>query len=313
MSEPVTTNKLKVPFIQFVLEHKEKWEYPNIFHLNAFMDPSWDDYSSDSYIDIDLLENEREIVKESYGDVSILYNPDEITEAWVNINTARRPIVLMRGTPVTEDQALDIISHTDRVFHCAYHGMDWEQEKMFNREYKGGLDFDNNWFLANVFPDYSGWCHPDGTIGITSIASKYPQLEDVLMELGRYISAFPYLNFVAIYTGWNEIPDSLWNVDYNDITNKLIDEAIRAGLSNSIMVGFWVHDKTIEVLNSVEAYQKYNEMESLMDASTISRVGYDSIYMIKHAPYPADYLSHCIEKYSNETLRTKNLLYMWIS
>lgn len=31
MSEPVTTNKLKVPFIQFVLEHKEKWEYPKAY------------------------------------------------------------------------------------------------------------------------------------------------------------------------------------------------------------------------------------------------------------------------------------------
>jgi len=108
-------------------------------------------------------------------------------------SSVRRPYYRMRGKPVTEEQAFEIIRKTD---HYDYDTC----RPIHDRIMKGRVEnchFKNLWFDKHHYPLQYGWAHPDGTIGINSITDRFPTFLEFLRELLAYQKAFPFLDFTV--------------------------------------------------------------------------------------------------------------------
>lgn len=131
-----------------------------------------------------------------------------LTIAWQGAQPAyfpewRRPALWMRGKPVTPERAKEIIRRTDRYFS-------WESEALGLGPYPPDFLplhlFTCNWFFHNHFPTMYGWCRPDGRIGLDSITGTNPDLEELLTDALRLVTAFPELDLVVLL--WNSEEDS---------------------------------------------------------------------------------------------------------
>lgn len=133
---------------------------------------------------------------EKYAEYTI-----EIDEGAKKFDAVRRPYYRMRGKPITEEQAFDIIRRTEVGDHWGiFCGLDEHEE------YVGSLNF-NNWVLPrNHYPKGYGWVHTDGTIGGNAITQKYPTVIEFVQEWLVNLMAFPYLDLVIAVTGWDEVP-----------------------------------------------------------------------------------------------------------
>lgn len=93
----------------------------------------------------------------------------------------RRPYYRLRGKPVTEEQAMDIIRRTDRFLGDM-------NEIEVHPDYAGGGHFDTWMFDHHHYPMLYSWCHVDGTIGLNGITYKYP---DALELIESWIGKLP--------------------------------------------------------------------------------------------------------------------------
>ena len=107
--------------------------------------------------------------------------PDEFMEYEC---LARRPYYRMRGKPVTEEQAMDIIRRTDNFFS-------WDMRDGMPKDYIGGMNFDNWLISKNHYPFGYGWIHKDGTVGCNAITQKYPDVYEFVIEWMKKLVAFP--------------------------------------------------------------------------------------------------------------------------
>lgn len=140
------------------------------------------------------------------------------------------PQMIVRGQPVTVDQAKEIIRRTDRAFTChlsgndhktvrniaqrlglpasmysAYDGLgrddeaaqdDWRAAEEF-RELWGTISTEyvtNNWVSSAFIYGPHGWCHPDGTISYDHNVGKWPSLDDIIKDWDTLATAFPFLD-----------------------------------------------------------------------------------------------------------------------
>lgn len=197
----------------------------------------------------------------NYGDEYIfiskedcnLYNEYEILvpETFEYDSSVRRPYYRMRGKPVTEEQAFELIRRTDNFFR----GID---EIRHSDDFVGCNNFDNWLVHANHTPRGYGWVHTDGTIGNNSITQTYPELYEFIGEWFEKLRKFPYLDLVIAVTCWDELPNALWE----DLGNKakrremeLSDDLFFSG----VVLGIYIHDKILEVLNPRQAIRRYKE------------------------------------------------------
>ena len=157
----------------------------------------------------------------------------------------------MRGKPVTREQAFELIRRTDNFFAGI-------NEIRYSGEFVG-CDYFDNWLIhKNHYPRGYGWVHTDGTIGTNAITQKYPELYEFVLEWFQKLFKFPYLDLVIGITCWNELPNALWK----DLSNKakcremeLSDEIFFSG----VVLGIYIHDKTLEVLTPKKTIRKYKE------------------------------------------------------
>ena len=163
----------------------------------------------------------------------------------------RRPYYRMRGKPVTKEQAFELIRRTDNFFAEI-------DEIRCSGEFVGCDFFSNHLIHKNHYPRTYGWVHADGTIGTNNITSKYPELYNFVVEWCEKLFKFPYLDLVIGITCWNEMPNALWK----DLDNKakyremeLNDKLFFSG----VVLGIYIHDKTLEVLPPRKAIRKYKE------------------------------------------------------
>lgn len=169
---------------------------------------------------------------------------DKETVDWESI--ARRPYYRIRGKKITEEQAAEII---DSILELH----DEENE--------------NKICLINMH-------HPiksDGTVGENSVASKYPNINEMLQDVLQMKLRFPYLDFTMAISWWDELPPEAWENDFREyryIDGKLSEYE---NFSKNLEIGIWVHDNKIEILNEGNAEKKYNEYDRLYSDKDLSK------------------------------------------
>lgn len=162
----------------------------------------------------------------------------------------RRPYYRMRGKPVTEEQALDIIRRTDNFFNGSVISR--------HEDWVGCYNFDNWLIERNHYPRGYGWIHTDGTVGSNAITQKYPEIEEFAVEWVEKLMAFPYLDLIIAITDKNEclLDEFPYPNDYK--WEYLTDE-----FYDAIMCGIYVHDNCVELLNKKNTIEKYKEYDAL--------------------------------------------------
>lgn len=150
------------------------------------------------------------------------------------LNTSRMglpkwPQMVVRGTPVTVDQAKEIIRRTDSSFTLHMSGndhktvrliatklglpsfmyydpkaskeaeMDWGAAVEF-RKLWGTISTEyvhNNWVSSAFVFGPHGWCHPDGTIRYDDNVGKWPGVDDIINDWDTLATEFPFLDLTA--------------------------------------------------------------------------------------------------------------------
>lgn len=203
-----------------------------------YMGISW--HQGDEYIFISKEECDK------YNEYEIIV-PDDLDYD----GNVRRPYYRMRGKPVTKEQAFELIRRTDNFFAGI-------NEIRYSGDFVSAVNFSNHLIHKNHFPQGYGWIHADGTVGTNGITYKYPEMYEFIGEWFEKLRKFPYLDLVIGITCWNELPNALWK----DLSNKakcremeLNDELFFSG----VVLGIYIHDKTLEILTPKKAIRKYKE------------------------------------------------------
>lgn len=147
------------------------------------------------------------------------------------------PQMIVRGQPVTVEQAKEIIRRTDRSFQGNVSGNDRETileigrrlhmpRSMYDHSAKTAQDIRDGWkecvayteLWGSISTEYvrndwvsspylfgpHGWCHPDGTIAFDSNVGKYPGINEIAEEWHAIATAFPFLKLtVTLMDGEN--------------------------------------------------------------------------------------------------------------
>lgn len=172
------------------------------------------------------------------------------------------PQMIVTGTPVTEDQAKEIIFRTDhflcdfdsyaggnnRQFTKLYQnaaGITYIRDKFIaehpNNHFKSGLKlYDYNDLIQEkigfiktnyVFNDWAsscfgwgphGWVHPDGTIWYNDNVGKWPSVEDIYNDWVMLAEAFPFLDIIATLMSGESCEDNTSEVVSFIITNESV-------------------------------------------------------------------------------------------
>lgn len=155
----------------------------------------------------------------------------------------RRPYYQMRGKRITEQQAFDIISKTDRLF-----SRELELEDSIC-----SINFYVDWFSHGLCGN--GWVHPNGIIGINDMMGKYPTVSEFAKEWATYLYHFPYLDLMIGVTWWDEHPFQI--KQYEAMPFQKCDN-----FHSNIEAGIWVHDNRIEIVDQDYAEELYKKYEA---------------------------------------------------
>lgn len=208
----------------------------------------------------------------------------------IDFSFARRPYYRMRGVPVTKEQAFEIIRRTDVIFHGI-------PEVCYHPDYVGDINF-NNWLVhQNHSPRGYGWIHVDGTVGSNAITQKYPSTNEFVREWLRNLIAFPYLDLIIAVTYWDEIPPDCLDSIYQGVAERNFERKEYDGdFYKAINGGIYVHDHTIQIMDSVDTMLKYKEYDALYGKD---RAKFIPEYYENNGIKQVDlaYLRRCIEAY----------------
>ena len=203
----------------------------------------------------------------------------------------RRPYFRVRGKPVTEEQAFDIIRRTD-YFFC-------NDMFQYNLEDLVGDRFilDNIWFSPNVYPHPRGWVRPDGIVGMNDVTGKHPMEEEFLASILPLKEAFTYLDLMIAVTDWNECPKYVWDIEDRDVFYCALSREDYPDFPDHIVYGIWVHDDKVELMAPARAREKYLEYNRLYGGADEAIFTMD--YYEENNIHPADFafLQRCIRSH----------------
>lgn len=196
----------------------------------------------------------------------------------------KRPYFRLRGKRVTEEQAFDIIRRTDFFFSFYL-----QSEQTISLGH-----FDNMWFSKNCLLTHHGWCHPSGIIGTNYHTGKLPSLDELLNDMTKIKYAFPYLDFVAALTDYNELPWFIQEHEERHTAWRELQYEDDPEFLKHIQIGIWLHDKAIEFMGPERTRQIYQEYEEKY--SEENKDIYVPEYYEDHGIFTADieYLKRCI-------------------
>ncbi len=166
------------------------------------------------------------------------------------------PYYRMRGKPVTEGQAFEVIRKTDVYIRSHFS----QSHSCHADELVHSFHFGNGWFNPYRYPERYGWVHPNGMIGIDSITGKWPTFLELLTELLGYQKAFPFLDFTAAITWWDENPhDELrgGTTQGNEASQEY------PGFLDNVQYGIRLDGNSVEFLGRDRAIKTYREYEAL--------------------------------------------------
>lgn len=258
-----------------------KDEYGNAYLENI---PEAELLSRAIWVDINTYMITKELC-EKYSDIEIIITDDESVS---DIQNVRRPYYRMRGVPVTREQAFDIIRRTDNFFHYEIDAI------RYHDDFIGGINFDNWLIMKNHYPDGYGWIHADGTVGGNAITQTYPDIKEFVLEWFSKLVVFPYLNLVIAVTYWDELPPDVI-FDKNEralFKTAAYDEKFY----DAVLLGIYVHDKKVEILNRQDTIAKYKEYNGRYG---YPREKFEPEYYMDNKITQIDlsYLKRCIESY----------------
>ncbi|MCI7350315.1 MAG: hypothetical protein MSH60_06120 [Ruminococcus sp.] len=225
---------------------------------------------------LDKSGNTCYIFSKEYADKlkSIEVTFDEKTEDY---SGTRRPYYQLRGKPVSAEQAVEFIRRADSAF------ADFEYPKSAQPFYLINM-------CSDVFSNSSsnGLVHPNGIVGMNGIMGKYPDFYELFEEFVSMAMEFPFLDFVAAVTYWNEMPSWEWEKLSDDNYEK---PTYYPDFTECLEIGVWVHDSKAEFLSPKNAAKKYKEYEKLYGEA------YGKIYCDKRNGEPnlADFFAKCLE------------------
>lgn len=232
--------------------------------------------------------------KEGFGmkhfqDIQVIIDPEV---AGIDFEV-RRPYFRMRGKPVTEEQAFELIRRTDSFFR---HDMD--QYKIKNLV-GGSFMLSNVWVSPHFYP-HSGWIRPNGIVGQNGVTGKYPEEEEFLYSVLELKEAFPYLDFMVAITDWNECPKYVWDIEDRDEFYCALSREKYPDFPDSIVYGVWLHDDKVELTAPTRAREKYLEYNSLYGAKDEAIFTMDYYEENKIHPVDFAYLQRCIRSHGLE-------------
>lgn len=192
-------------------------------------------------------------------DMLIDYEEDNLRK-WSTY--VRRPYYRLIGKPVTEEQALEIIARTDRFWSgVAY----WDNKELFNNV-ADKLVYTytpmNAYWFYNLYPSQHGFVKPNGNIYGDGITDKYPDVNELVEEFLNLTKAFPYLDFVMAVTTWDEVPDSVWDIAWEESGLEPWEKPeLWKDFISEIDIVFHVSNSRVKVLTKKTGQKLYREYE----------------------------------------------------
>ena len=164
---------------------------------------------------------------------------DEETTDWISRESC--PYYRIRGQKITAEQAAEII---DSVNYPP-------------------LAYDENSHEKLCLENIEHLVKSDGTVGINSTSTTYPDINTVIQDVLQLKIRFPYLDFVMAISWWDEFSFEVWanGLRENEYINGKLYEY--EDFIKCLDLGIWVHDNKIEILNSKHASKKYKEYDKL--------------------------------------------------
>lgn len=202
----------------------------------------------------------------------------------------RRPYFRMRGRPVTEEQAFDIIRRTDFFFTASI-----KMDKYHLKDLVRGTMLSNHLYDPGPCAWPYGWVRPDGVIGTNDITWKYPIEDEFVDAVLPLMLAFPYLDLMIGVTDWDEAPDYAWDAWRED--DEVFSREDYPDFEENIVYGIWLHDGTLELMAPARAREKYAEYRRLYGGPNEDIFKYH--YYADNHIHPADfeYLKRCIRSH----------------
>lgn len=225
---------------------------------------------------------------QKFADQYHIKNIDE--DALCMLSNVRRPLVLVRGKPVTVEQTMQIISGEEPLFGG---GARCEGCYFDPREDRGVL---KNIFYRSGYDWLSTWLYSDGTIGGDLIfLGKYPEWDEMLLPYMHLAATYPFLDMVIAYTIYNEctcfgcdaLADDICMIQSSDCKckdcapylsqlhmykgwnkNPAFNELyfrswgtghVRSDVGDSVAVTIWIHNGKTDLLFRDQAGAKFRE------------------------------------------------------
>jgi len=181
-------------------------------------------------------------------------------------NNTYYPYFRLRGRPVTEQQAKEVILN--------YHT---------SSPFDGYKDNGSFW----------GWCHPDGTVGINHSIGCLYDYWDLLVYCFYLASEFPFLDFAAAFTtGCLQtvtVRNSSGNLRYEYLWYS--SESVSYDeWRNSVRMGIHLHDGMFTFLDKKQALKLYDQYAKRYEKTVLYRdVPGNNPYEIDYYKYPENY------------------------
>ena len=244
---------------------------------------------------IDILEKES---LENTHKLAEEYNIKDLDEdICMELSGVRRPLVLVRGKPITVEQTMRLITGEEPLFGEDVNEKGW----LDPREGRGVL---KNIFYRQGYDWLSTWVYSDGTIGGDIIhLGKYPELDEILDGYMHLAKKYPFLDMVVSYTTYDEC--ICYGCDIYEGENSLCESSdckckdcipyldkikkysyfnkkwkpssnfdalyfecwdtnhVRSDVADSVVLTIWIHNGETEVLFGKKASSKFNEYNNL--------------------------------------------------
>lgn len=241
------------------------------------------------------------------------YNIKDLDEdICIKLSNVRRPLVLVRGKPITVEQTMQLITGEEPLFKENSSG-----KCCFDP--RGGQGVLKDIFYRREYFWLSTWVYSDGTIGGNIIhVEKYPELDEILDGYMHLAKRYPFLDMVVSYTMYDEctcygcdiyekkysiykssdcrckdcIPYlnkikkySHWNMEWNSPWDfeELFFGAwstahVRSDVGDSVALTIWIHYGETEVLFGKKAGSKFNEYNNLYCAPEYAFMFTEDLY-----------------------------------